>query len=269
VIDKVRRLPIAQSLRASIEEASRAALALSEASTGRAIDRPTGTYADKLEARHRIHVTGLKGSSSVFLAEAVRQSSKQSILIVYPDGESAEDAASDFRTLSTGRVVHFPERAIAPHRFELRESLAAGGDRNESLLTILNGGADVVVTSVLGLLEKTITRTSLSAHQRTLSQGDKVDLEALREHLVDMGYDGVTVIEEAGQFAVRGAIVDVFDPAWDYPARVELDGDEIASIRSFDLETQRSIDALQSITVLPASSVPLDDAAVAHHGVGS
>jgi transcription-repair coupling factor (superfamily II helicase) len=251
-------------LRASIEEASRAALALSEAQAGRAIDRPRGTYADKLEARHRVHVTGLKGSSSVFLAEAVRQSLTKSILIVYPDEESAQDAVSDFRTLSNGRVVHFPERTIAPHRFELRENLVAGGDRNESLLTILNGGADVVVTSVLGLIEKTITRKSLSVHQRVLSQGDKIDLDALREHFVDMGYDAVSVVEEAGQFAVRGSILDVFDPAWDYPSRIELEDDEIVSIRSFDLDTQRSIEALQACTILPASSTPIDEEGGAH-----
>jgi transcription-repair coupling factor (superfamily II helicase) len=259
LIEKVRRLPLTHALRAAIEEASRATRALSEADAGRAIDRPAGTYAQKLETRQRVHVTGLKGSSSVLLAEAIRQSAGGSILMVYPDEESAQDAASDFRTLSPGRIVHFPERALAPHRFELRESLAAGGDRNESLLTILHGGADVVVTSVLGLLEKTITRASLSAHQRVLSQGDTVDLDALREHLVDMGYDAVSVVEEAGQFAVRGSILDVFDPAWDHAARIELEDDEIASIRSFDLDSQRSIAALQTCTILPASSVPLDE----------
>ncbi|HEX5132372.1 MAG TPA: transcription-repair coupling factor, partial [Candidatus Krumholzibacteria bacterium] len=93
---------------------------------------------------------------------------------------------------------------------------------------------------------------------------DTIDLEALRDHLAAMGYDALPVVEEAGQFAVRGAIVDVFDPAWDHPARIELEGDEIASMRSFDLDTQRSIQALQSCTILPASSVPLDDAATAH-----
>ncbi|HEX6790087.1 MAG TPA: hypothetical protein VF247_02140, partial [Candidatus Krumholzibacteria bacterium] len=198
------------------------------------------------------------------LAEAVRQSIHRSILLVYPDEESAQDAASDFRTLSSGRVVHFPERAIAPHRFELRENLAAGGDRNESLLTILNGGADVVVTSVLGLVEKTITKKSLSVHQRALSQGDTIDLDALREHLVDMGYDPVSVVEEGGQFAVRGSILDVFDPAWDYPSRIELEDDEIISIRSFDLDSQRSVETLQTCTILPASSTPIDDSGSAH-----
>src|SRR6188474_624248 len=264
MIDQVRRLPPTQSLRAAIDEAVRAAREIASVEAGRAIDAPRGLYKDKLASRRRVHVSGLKGSSPVLLAEAIRQSLGRNLLLVYPDDEAAQDAASDFRTLSKGSVVHFPERAIAPHRFELRENLAAGGDRNESLLKILNGAADVVVTSVLGLIEKTILRTQLSSNQRVLQAGDSLDLEALREHLVDMGYDGVTVIEEAGQFAVRGAIVDVFDPAWDYPARVELDGDEIASIRSFDLETQRSIDALQTITILPASSVPLDAAALAH-----
>lgn len=262
MIDKVRRLPLTHSLRAAIDEALRAAREIADAEAGRVIDRPKGTFADKLEARRRVHVAGLKGSSSVLLAEAIRQSLNRSILLVYPDDESAQDAVSDCRTLSTGRVVHFPERAIAPHRFELRENLAAGGDRNESLLTILNGGADVVVTSVLGFLEKTITKASLASHQRTLAIGDTIDLENLRDHLVEMGYDAVQVVEEAGQFAVRGAIVDVFDPAWDYPSRVELSDDEIISIRSFDLDSQRSVGALQACTILPASSIPLNAEAV-------
>ncbi len=263
-IDRVRALALTRSLRAAIEDAAKAAREIAAADAGRKIDRPTGIYADQLEASRRVHVTGLKGSSPVFLAEAVRQSPGRKFVLVYPDDESAQDAVSDFRTVSSGKIVHFPERTIAPHRFELRENLAAGGDRNESLLTILNGGADVVVTSVLGFIEKTITRESLSAHQRHIEAGDTIDLENLREHLVDMGYDAVPVVEEAGQFAVRGAIVDVFDPAWDFPARIELLDDEVASIRSFDLDSQRSVQALQTCTILPASSVPLDEAALAH-----
>ncbi len=264
LLHKIAVLPGARSLRAAIDEAAKAAREIAEADAGRAIDRPTGTYAGKLESRRRIHLSGLKGSSPVFLAEAIRASLGRNVLFVYPDDESAEDAASDFRTVSGGRVVRFPERSLAPHRFELRENLAAGGDRNESLLTILNGGADVVVTSALGFMEKTITRHSLAAHQRHFGVGDTLDLETLRDHLVAMGYEAMPVVEEAGQFAVRGAIVDVFDPAWDYPARIELDGDEVASIRAFDLDTQRSVQALQSCTILPASSVPLDEAATTH-----
>ncbi len=264
MIDKVRRLPQTQSLRAAIDEAGRAAREIANAEAGRAIDAPRGAYADKLAARRRVHVAGLKGSSPVFVAEAIRQALGRNLLLVYPDDEAAQDATSDFRTASTGSIVHFPERDVAPHRFDLRENLATGGDRNESLLKILNGGADVVVTSVLGFIEKTIPRAQLASHQRVLSVGDALDLDSLREHLVDMGYDAVTVIEEAGQFAVRGAIVDVFDPAWDFPARVELDGDDISSIRSFDLDTQRSIDALQTCTILPAGSVPLDSSATSH-----
>jgi transcription-repair coupling factor (superfamily II helicase) len=264
LIDKIRRLPQTHALRASIDEAGRVAREIAEAEAGRAIDAPRGIYKDKLASRRRVHVSGLKGSSPVFLAEAIRQSLGKSLLLVYPDDEAALDAVSDFRTVSKGSVVHFPERAIAPHRFELRENLAAGGDRNESLLKILNGAADVVVTSVLGFIEKTIPRVQLASHQRLLQTGDTLDLEALREHLVAMGYDAVSVVEEAGQFAVRGAIVDVFDPAWDYPARVELDGDEIASIRSFDLDTQRSVQALLACTILPAGTVPLDSEATTH-----
>ena len=196
------------------------------------------------------------------LAEAVRQSLRQSILLVYPDDESAQDAVCDFRTLSNGRVVHFPERAMAPHRFELRENLAAGGDRNESLLTILNGGADVVVTSVLGLVEKTITRASLSAHQRVLAVGDTIDLDALREHLVDMGYDAAVGGGRSG--AVRGARVDRrrVRPGLGLPGahRARRRRNRLHSLASISTRNARLKHCRPAPFCLPRS-VPLDDEA--------
>ena len=95
MIDKVRRLPQTQSLRAAIDEASRAAREIAQAEAGRAIDAPRGTYAEKLAARRRVHVAGLKGSSTVFLAEAIRQALGRSVLLVYPDDEAAQDDILD------------------------------------------------------------------------------------------------------------------------------------------------------------------------------
>jgi len=194
----------------------------------------------------------------VLLAEALRERLGKTLLVVCPDEEAAEDALSDFGTLSSGRAVLFPERDIFPQRYE-RENPSVRGDRNECLVRVMAGGADVVVTSLLGFLEKTMPPAALTAHRRSIRVGDTVDVTELRDALVDMGYDRVPTVEEPGQFAVRGAIVDAFDPAWDHPARVELLDDEVVSMRSFDLDTQRSIGALESVTILPAANVPVDD----------
>jgi transcription-repair coupling factor (superfamily II helicase) len=208
---------------------------------------------------NRIHLTGLRGAAPVFLLEAIRDRIGRPVVVVCPDQEGAEDVYSDLGTISTARTLLFPERDIFPHRYEARENLAVRGDRNEALLRILGGKADVVVTSLLGFLEKTIRIETLRANRMTVCVRDTIDLEELREHLVNNGYDVVSIVEEAGQFAVRGSIVDVFDPAWDHPTRVELFDDEVVSIRAFDLDSQRSVETIESVTILPAASVPLDD----------
>jgi len=177
---------------------------------------------------------------------------------VCPDQEAAEDVCSDLGTISSTNALLFPERDIFPHRHEVHENLAVRGDRNEALVRILGGKADIVVTSLLGFLEKTIPVETLRVNRSTVQVGDVLDLESLRGHLVNNGYDAVPVVEEAGQFAVRGAIVDIFDPSWDHPARVELFDDEVVSIRTFDLDSQLSIERVEAVTVLPATSAPFD-----------
>ena len=213
---------------------------------------------DRSNGGERIHVTGLRGSSPVFLLEAIRSRVDKPVLIVCPDQEAAEDVFSDLGTISSAGALIFPERDIFPHRYETRENLAVRGDRNEALMRILNGRADIVVTSLLGFLEKTIPAEKLSANRTTIHVGDILDLELVREQLVNNGYDAVSVVEEAGQFAVRGSIVDLFDPSWTHPARLELFDDDVVSIRTFDLDSQLTIERVEAVTILPAASAPFD-----------
>jgi transcription-repair coupling factor (superfamily II helicase) len=224
-----------------------------------AVEDPAG----RSTAGRRVHVTGLRGSSPVFLLEAIRERLGVPVVVVCPDQETAEDVHSDLGTLSAARTLLFPERDIFPQPYETHENLAVRGDRNEALVQILSGRADVVVTSLLAFLEKTITVETLLANRLTVKVGDAIDLERFREHATNTGYDTVPVVEETGQFAVRGSIVDIFDPSWDHPARIELFDDEVVSIRSFDLDSQRSIEALEAVTVMPAASAPFDEETIA------
>ncbi len=207
----------------------------------------------------RVHVRGVRGSSLVFVVAALREALDVRVVLVCPDDEAAADAAADYRTVAGGRVARLPAFDTLPHRAELVENLAVRGERHETLHRVDAGRVDVVVTSVVGLHERVLPRERFRAAQARLAVGDVVDLDALRARLAAMGYEAVTVVEEPGQFAVRGSIVDVYDPAWEHPVRIEWFDDEIESIRRFDVDSQRSMESIERVTVLGAVIVPEDD----------
>jgi transcription-repair coupling factor (superfamily II helicase) len=206
----------------------------------------------------RADVSGLRGSSPVFVVEALRASLDRTAIVVCPDEERARDAFADFQTVSSGRVEFFPERDVLPRRLELRENPTVRGRRHACLDRLLRGGADIVVTSLLGYLEKTFPAEIFREHVIELAIGANLDLDGLRDRLALLGYEAASIVEEPGEFAVRGSIVDVYDPSHDHPVRLELSDDEIASIRLFDIETQKSFDPAQSIRLRPATGVILD-----------
>ncbi|UCG52618.1 MAG: transcription-repair coupling factor [Candidatus Latescibacterota bacterium] len=208
---------------------------------------------------HRVDITGLQGSSPAFVIEALRESLSRTIVVCCPDEETARDVCEDLGTISAARVELFPAKDIFPQRFELRENLAVRGKRNACLDRILRDDIDIVVTSLLGFLEKTFPAPVLRDNTIELVRGDELDLDGLRGDLVRVGYDATHTVEEPGQFAVRGGIIDVFDPSWDYPFRLELLDDEITSIRAFDIDSQRSFESLENVRILPAASVIVNE----------
>jgi transcription-repair coupling factor (superfamily II helicase) len=203
----------------------------------------------------RADVAGLRGSSPVFVVEALRAALGRTAVVVCPDEERARDAFADFETVSSGRVEFFPERDAFPRRLELRETPTIRGRRHACLDRLLHGGADIVVTSLLGFIEKTPPAEVFREHVIEIALGASIDLEELRGRLVLLGYEAASIVEEPGEFAVRGSIVDVYDPSHDHPVRLELSDDDIASVRLFDIETQRSFDPAQSIRLRPAAGV--------------
>lgn len=211
----------------------------------------------------RIDISGLRGSSPAFVVEALRATLGRPIIVCCPDEEAARDARADLGTISSARIGFLPEKDIFPQRFELRGNLTVRGRRNACLDEVLRNRVDIVVTSLLGFLEKTIPVDVLRASTVEITRGGELDLEYLREQLVRVGYDGTQTVEEPGQFAVRGAIIDIFDPSADRPVRFELFDNEVSSIRTFDIDTQRSFEQIESVRFLPATGVLVGDASLA------
>jgi len=174
-------------------------------------------------------------------------------LIVAPDDIAARDLARDLAAyLAPQRVRYYPSRgtgyashlAPPPHLVGLR--IAA--------LDSLSEGSAVVVASAAALAEA-VPETSLRPAGLTLRKGEEVDLGEVGDRLVEAGYERTDQVEERGQFAIRGDILDVFGATEDRAARVELFGDEIEQIRWFSTFTQRSLGDAESIELAPAAEL--------------
>src|SRR5438132_2896309 len=117
-----------------------------------------------------------------------------------------------------------------------------------------------VVTSLRALLEHTIPPDDLARRGRTLRAGDRLSWAETAAWLFDLGYEPVTEVSEPGTFSRRGGIIDIYPASADQPARVELFGDEIETLRAFDPVTQRSQSPLEELIVLPAREFALEGA---------
>ena len=199
----------------------------------------------------RVGVGGLFGSSpAVLVAALARRLPQRVFCVVAATPADAERWLADLETLAGGAAALYPQReslgAEEPH-YEI------AGERIETLERLLRGAVRVLVTTARASAERTGVPGALAAMRVVLEPG----AAALREvsaRLAAMGYARVATVTEVAQFSVRGGILDVYGFGMATPARVEWCGDDIASLRSFDLDTQRSGDGIDRITVLPVKA---------------
>ena len=160
----------------------------------------------------------------------------------------------DFLFFCGDDALLFPTKEILYHDVEAKSNDAIF-QRIAVLDKILEDKYGFVVASIEAVSHKLPSRRFFTDNVLFFKTGDSVNLEKLIEKLMDMGYERTDIVEGKGQFAVRGGIIDVFPVDGEEPARIELFGEEIDSIRVFDFLTQRSIDNLGKLKVLPAREV--------------
>jgi transcription-repair coupling factor (superfamily II helicase) len=202
----------------------------------------------------RVHLAGLRGSSkSAFCAALVRLTPRP-LLVVTASVAEAEAWRDDLTAWLPDEYVHLfhPEEGLLDRRHD--PDPEGEGQRILTLWTLSQGAlAGVVLCPVNGLLSRVISPESFSAGMLRIRAGDRLDRDQLVERLVDLGYDRVPTVEEVGEVAVRGGIVDVFTFSHAHPFRLEFVGNEVATIRDFEVTTQRSISRKQETLILPAS----------------
>ncbi len=211
--------------------------------------------ADTIKPNHnlRLKLRGLVGSLDAVIAASVYGLNHQNHLFILHDKEEAAYFYNDLQNLLQGKeVLFFPTSYKRPYQFDETEN-ANILQRAEILNRINNkvSTGELIVTYPEALTEKVINKKSLRENTFTAKVGDQVDVAFLEELLSTYDFEKEDFVYEAGQFSIRGGIVDVFSYAHDLPYRLEFLGDEIESIRTFDPTTQLSEESLKSINIIP------------------
>ncbi len=136
------------------------------------------------------------------------------------------------------------------------------GGRIRVLDDLNNARAKIVLAPLRAVLPRTFGRQVLRASAISINPGDELDRDALAEELVRMGYERSPLIDDVGQFSMRGFVVDIFSPGMDDPVRIDLFGETVEDIRKFSLETQRSGARLGAARILPVSEILVTNANV-------
>jgi transcription-repair coupling factor (superfamily II helicase) len=217
-----------------------------------------------LQGQKEINLSGIKGSFFPFLLRTVALDMARSFLVVTPDNDLAEETCRELR-FYLGKdeaqyrpVLFFPSGETLPYDTAdpHPEKVIA---RIESLFHLQQQEAfPIVVTPFPTLMQHCIPPQDLNKSIIIINYGDPINRGFLLERFVFCGYHNVPLVEERGEFSVRGGIVDIFPPLYPYPIRLEFLGDTVDSIRLFNPITQRSISNREEVHILPVSEIILD-----------
>jgi len=202
----------------------------------------------------KIQLKGLSGSLDAIIASSIAASNThQSHLFVLHDREEAAYFQNDIQNLLGNRIVHFfPTSYKRP--YEIEETENANVLQRTELINKLNtksSQGEIIVSYPEALCEKVVNKRALKKHTIHLKTGSIINVNQLLKDLIDFEFEKEDFVYEPGQFAIRGGIIDIFSFANELPYRLELFGDEVESIRTFDPESQLSKSNLRSIGIIP------------------
>lgn len=198
-----------------------------------------------------VRIEGLKASGRNLFFASLCSVSKAKVLVVLDDAESASYAYNDLAT-----VLDRNQLAVLPSSFRKspkhgERDVASEILRTDALNLISTGKSFVVVTSPAGLAEMTASEHELVSQRTVIKVGDTVNVEELTERLDSQGFEMMEFVYQPGQYSVRGSIVDVFSFANERPFRIDFFGDEVESIRTFDIEKQLSLEKQERADIIP------------------
>ncbi|WP_238442444.1 transcription-repair coupling factor [Desulfofalx alkaliphila] len=212
----------------------------------------------KAEASQQM-VFGLSGTQQALVMAGVIALKKGPMLVITPTETEANTLVDDLKALLPGRrVVTYPVWQPMPVEV-LSRSVDVISQRLEVLELLAKDHNPVVVAPVESVMRRLVPLETYKKQRQLLKPGDQVDLQRLQRFLAAIGYERAEMVEGLGQFSVRGGILDIYPMTGREPVRIELWGDEIDSIRTFDAVSQRSVENLFEIEITPAKETVLTE----------
>jgi len=213
-------------------------------------------FKDKPSAK--FHFKNLVGAQAALLASQSIKSFKRSQLFILEDKESAAYFLNDLETLLQKNVLFYPSSYRRPYQLEETDN-ANILLRTEVLNKLNHKKHPIIVSYPEAIFEKVISQEQLKNNSFDIKVNDKVSLEFLNECLQEYHFERVDFVIEPGQYSIRGGIVDVFSFSNEKPFRIEFFDEEIESIRTFDINSQRSIEKKKDISIVPRFPVFSDN----------
>jgi len=197
-------------------------------------------------------VTGLVGSSLSLVVSQLFQNAERPFLLIFNDKEEAAYHLNDLEALLGDKdVLFYPGSYRRPYQIE--ETDNANVLLRSEVLNRINSRKKpaIIITYPEALFEKVVTRKELERNTLKLAVGNELSIDFVNEVLFEYNFKRTDFVTEPGEFSVRGGILDVFSFSNDEPYRIEFFGDEVDSIRTFDVETQLSLEQLKKISIIP------------------
>ena len=205
-----------------------------------------------------INIYGISESGKSYIINGIFEENDNSMVVVTHSDVDAKNLYEDLSFYTTD-VFYFPVREVVFYNVD-----AISGDLRWARLKVIkeilqNERKKIIVTSIDALTSLYTPKEYYLRYSMIIKTGDDIDLKEISKSLLQCGYERVEVVEGKGEFSFRGGILDVFPPTSAYPYRVELFGDEVDSIRTFNTVSQRSIEKVEEFSIFPSKEVIVDD----------
>ncbi|MFC0603684.1 transcription-repair coupling factor [Winogradskyella pulchriflava] len=202
--------------------------------------------------QQKTHLKGLVGSSLSIVISEVFKTADKPFMVVFDDKEEAAYYLNDLEQLINDKdVLFYPGSYRRPYQIE--ETNNANVLLRAEVLNRINSRKKpcIIVTYPDALFEKVVTKKELEKNTLKISVGNELSIDFVNEVLFEYKFKRVDFVTEPGEFSVRGGIIDVFSFSHDEPYRIEFFGDEVDSIRTFDVETQLSTERIKKVSIIP------------------
>ena len=204
---------------------------------------------------YEVICTGLAGSEKAYLVNRLYMKHKAPVVVITPSTKEAETYLDDlefFAQRPRPPLIYFPPYNITPFKY-LSYHNETAAKRIRSLYQLIVGDVPpMVVTTMSALMQRILPKQELCDYAELIMAQEGIDRDRLMDKLISSGYERSSMVEEPGDFSIRGGILDIFSPLYSDPIRIELFGDIVESIRFFSAVTQRTIKNIREAVILPA-----------------